>query len=294
VRRLIRCPSCNRQYDATHRAVGDFVRCRCGTSVLVGDDAPHDAAVVRCSSCGAPREGASVACSYCGSDFTVHEQDLLTMCPVCLARISNKARYCHHCATAIAPEEMAGEETERFCPACGDGRRLRSRALGAEGVSVLECVRCAGLWLSTEAFEALRDRTLRAADPSPDPTVVRQETQRRANPVPAKGRMYRKCPVCSELMTRINYAKRSGILLDRCALHGIWFDARELEEALRWIRIGGEQLAKERDRREERERESLKRFRVEPKDPNDPQTRTDAYGDGRFDLLPWIVGKIFS
>ncbi|HEX6850148.1 MAG TPA: zf-TFIIB domain-containing protein [Candidatus Polarisedimenticolaceae bacterium] len=294
MRRLIRCPSCNRQYDATARAAGDFVRCRCGSRVPVGGDPPRDAAVVRCASCGAPREGAAPACRYCGSDFTIHEQDLLTICPACLARISSKARYCHHCATAIAPEEIGGEETERHCPACGDGKRLRSRALGAEGISVLECVRCAGLWLSTEAFQALRDRTLQATDPSPDPATVRAETRRRANPTPAKGRMYRKCPVCAELMTRINYAKRSGILLDRCALHGIWFDAQELEAALRWIRIGGERLARERDLREERERESLRRFRVEPKDPNDPRADTNAWGEERHNVVPWILGKLFG
>ena len=293
MRRLIRCPSCHRQYDASSRAAGDLVRCRCGTSIPVGDDAPHDAAVVRCASCGAPREGEAGSCRYCGSDFTLHEQDLLTICPSCLARISNKARYCHHCATAIAPEEIAGETTDRLCPACDGGKRLRSRALGADDVSVLECTRCGGLWLSTEAFDLLRERTLKTADPVHDPATIREERRRRVNPLPAKGRMYRRCPICSELMLRVN-AAGSGIVIDRCTLHGTWFDAKELEAALRWIRIGGERVAQERDRLAERERESLQRIRVEPRDPNDPRFDTDAWAEERFDVVPWILGKIFG
>lgn len=293
MRRLIRCTSCHRQYDATGRAAGDVVRCRCGAAIRVGDDVPHDAAVVRCASCGAPREGEGRACGYCGSDFTLHEQDLLTMCPSCLARISNRARYCHHCATPIAPEEIAGEATDRICPACGDGRRMRSRPLGAEKVSVLECVRCAGLWLSAEAFETLRERQLRTADPAPDPVAIREELRQRSNPLPAKGRMYRRCPVCSELMLRVN-AVGSGIVIDRCTVHGTWFDAQELEGALRWIRIGGEAVARERSRREERERASLQRFRVEPKDPNDRRDDANALAEDRLDVVPWILGKLFG
>ena len=147
MRKLICCPSCNRQFDATCLAVGSRFRCRCGAAIDVPVIDSRDAAVVRCASCGAAREEGSKACGYCGSDFTIHEQDLETTCPSCFARISNSARFCHHCGTAIAPEEVAADPTDRVCPACGDGRFLHSRALGDTRMTVLECGVCAGLWL---------------------------------------------------------------------------------------------------------------------------------------------------
>ena len=92
MRKLICCPSCNRQFDATRLAVGSRFRCRCG----------------------AAREEGSRARGYRGSDFTIHEQDLETTCPACFARISNPARFCHHCGTATAPEAVAADPTERI------------------------------------------------------------------------------------------------------------------------------------------------------------------------------------
>jgi DNA-directed RNA polymerase subunit RPC12/RpoP len=88
---LVACPNCHRQYDAAALAVGARFRCRCGQSITVPEIQARDAAVVRCASCGAAREGGAMSCTFCGSDFTIHDQDLETVCPSCLARISNSA-----------------------------------------------------------------------------------------------------------------------------------------------------------------------------------------------------------
>ena len=52
------------------------------------------------------------------------------------------------------------------------------------------------------------------------------------------------------MMTRRNYAKWSGVILDSCHEHGIWFDEGELHVLLQWIRRGGQREAADRDRRE--------------------------------------------
>ena len=291
MRKLLACPACKRQFDATALAVGSRFRCRCGESIAVPELIPREASVVRCRSCGATREEGAAACRYCGSDFTLHEQDLDTICPSCLARISDRSRFCHNCAAPISPEEEAGDATDRLCPACAGGHTLHSRALGPEGLSVLECRRCAGLWLAEDAFQILRERALASSDPAPDPVAVRAESETRSNPVPASGKLYRPCPVCGTLMNRFNYGRRSGILLDRCVTHGIWFDPAELDAALRWIRLGGERLTLERQAREEREAESAQRFRIEPKVPEDGWPGEDR--GGPTDLVSWIVGQLF-
>jgi Zn-finger nucleic acid-binding protein len=46
-------------------------------------------------------------------------------------------------------------------------------------------------------------------------------------------------------MNRVNYAKRSGVVLDVCKDHGIWFDKDELRRVLAFIAGGGLERARE-------------------------------------------------
>jgi Zn-finger nucleic acid-binding protein len=39
-------------------------------------------------------------------------------------------------------------------------------------------------------------------------------------------------------MNRINYSRRSGVIVDICPGHGIWFDHGELARILGWIKDG--------------------------------------------------------
>lgn len=107
LRLIVACDRCARQFDATELAAGSRFRCACGHLLAVPAPTSHEAAVVRCSSCGAPRQGQAAACGFCSADFTLHEQDLDTICSQCLARISGKGRFCHHCGTALLVEELA-------------------------------------------------------------------------------------------------------------------------------------------------------------------------------------------
>jgi Zn-finger nucleic acid-binding protein len=296
VRKLLCCPSCNRQFDATRLAVGSRFRCRCGVAIDVPVIDSRDAAVVRCASCGAAREERSKACAYCGSDFTIHEQDLETTCPSCFARISNAARFCHHCGTAIAPEEVAADPTDRLCPECGDERFLHSRPLGDTKLTVLECGVCAGLWLGTEVFRTLEERARSSAPAAPDPVVLRAEARSRPRTAQRAGPLYRPCPACRTPMNRLNFERVSGVLLDRCRDHGIWFDATELDAVLRWIKLGGERISDERREQEERARASQLRFKVEPKSPDDARKATFANTDTEsgFDAIPTIVNWLLK
>jgi Zn-finger nucleic acid-binding protein len=44
-------------------------------------------------------------------------------------------------------------------------------------------------------------------------------------------------------MNRINFGRKSGVILDFCRGHGMWFDDGELPRILLWIQNGGEQRA---------------------------------------------------
>src|SRR5262245_2179213 len=223
MRLLVQCPECTRQYDATKRAVGSRFRCHCGEVVTVHQPKGHEASVVRCSSCGASRgDNDTSRCAYCQSSFTLHERDLNTVCPHCLARVSDRARFCHHCGTGLIPELSAGGETDLQCPACQHGPGLVSRQIATEKIAILECGRCAGFWLGHDAFHLLLERAKREALPAGTHLENPRDVAARfglpsgvaAPTASATGAFYRTCPVCEGQMNRRNYGGTSGVIID--------------------------------------------------------------------------------
>ncbi len=285
MRLLVACPDCARQFDATGRTVESRFRCLCGRLLTVPAATSHDAAVVRCSACGAPRQQQAAACGYCGADFTLHERDLHTICPTCMARVSDRARFCHHCATPLLPQPLGGA-SEHDCPACGKGIRLASRRLGEEPVSILECPRCAGIWLARAAFGLLLERARREPRPAadwPPPEAVTGGNQ--------PGPLYRPCPDCGDLMHRRNYGRRSGVIVDSCARHGVWFDAHELDRLLRWVQGGGEAEASRRQAEEERL--LARRRTAQPQLPAEtPSIPGNSTASWLLDLLATLVKRL--
>ena len=65
--------------------------------------------------------------------------------------------------------------------------------------------------------------------------------------------VYLRCPTCNQLMHRENFGRRSGVIIDKCAKHGIWLDDQELERIARFIAEGGLARVRE-DEAEELER----------------------------------------
>lgn len=230
MRLLVRCSQCRQKYDATKRGVGSQFRCRCGQVVEVRQPPSHEASVIHCAACGASREKGSRACQYCGGDFTIHELDLNTVCPGCLARVSDRARYCHHCATPLAGQAVAGDEQPFHCPHCVD-RPLLSRHLESISTSVLECQVCAGLWIGLESFHDMLTSEARGGQGA-------SVSHRRPTAPPSEAKRYRACPECRQLMTPRQVGK-SGIVVDICGEHGIWLDCDELSHLIAWMRGGG-------------------------------------------------------
>ena len=60
-------------------------------------------------------------------------------------------------------------------------------------------------------------------------------------------------------MNRINFARCSGVIVDVCKGHGTWFDASELRAIVEFVRGGGLELSREREKSEIKyEREQLR------------------------------------
>ncbi len=260
MRLLVSCNECQRQFDATGREIGSRFRCHCSAAVTVEAPQGHDARVVRCSACGAPRDEGSSECTFCHSRFTLHEQDLHTICPGCLTRVSDRAKFCHSCGEALGVEMAAGEVTEMICPSCQDDHHLESRQLGLARAAVMECQSCAGLWIASDALSRLTTDVQQQTEAAVKP-VVQSLVRETAGALDEKW-SYRSCVVCEKLMHRTQYDRGSGVIIDVCRDHGVWFDAHELAQVLTWIRAGGPEKAARRRREEqvadERRRELTK------------------------------------
>lgn len=208
---IVACLRCRRRYDVGRRPVGSRFRCQCGTVVTIRPTADQFVAML-CPACGAPQRNGDTVCCHCGSKLQCEQLDM--------------------------------EKTSLPCPACGKGARLTKRQMSDR--AVMECNRCAGLWIATDAFakmvsnasqEALGvDWRTRPPQRAPLRDVAMQD-----------GRLYRKCPSCGKLMNRRNYGRQSGVIVDSCKQHGIWFDANELQQVLDWVRAGGLAKAQQQD-----------------------------------------------
>jgi Zn-finger nucleic acid-binding protein len=60
-------------------------------------------------------------------------------------------------------------------------------------------------------------------------------------------------------MNRNNFAKISGIIIDSCKEHGVWFDADELPKIIEFIRKGGMEYSRQKEKAQlEAEKERLR------------------------------------
>lgn len=253
MRLIALCQSCGRQYLAKPEQAGRRFHCHCGFILTVpvpSEGKGLESRVVRCSSCGAPREKMQTACSQCDSDFTMHERDMHTLCPSCLTRISDNAKFCHSCGEVIKAELGMGEKTEYACPGCPAPQTLLSREIPTGNVTFFECDLCAGIWMGRETFAQVVDETKKEGRESVltdvFPIIHNYDKGIDAQNKKSPGKFYRPCPVCSLQMLRRNFGESSGFIIDFCKDHGFWFDENELGGILKWIRSGGLVKAQEK------------------------------------------------
>jgi len=58
---------------------------------------------------------------------------------------------------------------------------------------------------------------------------------------------YVHCPECQKVMNRVHFAHSSGIVIDVCKKHGVWFEKDELRGVLDFVAKGGMQRMRQTD-----------------------------------------------
>jgi len=114
-----------------------------------------------------------------------------------------------------------------------------------------ECLACGGVFVDPPSFERIcaeREQqavVLKASFPAPAGRAARAER-------------YWPCPVCGRLMNRQNFARLSGVIVDVRKSHGVWFNHGELQAIVEFVRAGGLDRAREREKTDlEEERRRL-------------------------------------
>jgi Zn-finger nucleic acid-binding protein len=112
-----------------------------------------------------------------------------------------------------------------------------------QDMTLHECAKCFGLWINTATFERI------CRDAEHQSSLLGQASPSAALQATTSVR-YVPCPECHKLMHRVNFANCSGVVVDLCRQHGSWFEANELQQIVAFIRAGGLDRARERDKRQ--------------------------------------------
>lgn len=189
--------------------------------------------MARCSNCNAPLSPGSLICAYCNNRNDIDLRGI-------------------HYHTTHVPD------APRTCPRCAV--RLKSLDLKLHGRFLLDrCEQCFGLFFDPGELEALLEAMVGNVFGIDHAGLAAINEQRKLNRYPVA---YLKCPVCTQLMHRVNFGAKSGVIVDRCKTHGIWLDGGELRQLMEWVKLGGSLLERERReqmRREEEQREKERR-----------------------------------
>jgi len=240
--------------------------------------------VLHCPSCGASVKRDAEHCDYCQAylDFSLKGKTI--NCPHCFARIGAESRFCMRCAQPVQGVVHEGRLLEdRLCPRCEVP--MNERRIG--DFAVIQCSKCHGFFIPSETFEMMQDNFQR---------VIFSTEGDRHDPVDLEGRVrYVRCPVCRTLMNRSNFAHISGVIIDSCRGHGIWFDPGELEKIMDFIAHRGLQRAKTIELEELKAKEQVERLRASSAG-SERSLGGPAWGDNEglerglhvADLLEWI------
>jgi Zn-finger nucleic acid-binding protein len=225
--------------------------------------------------CGAPVAAGAPSCGYCTAPLaSVH-------CAACFALNPADALHCAGCGQKLGLEPI-DSAIDLACPSCQ--APFRAYGAGSGSGQLCECGRCGGQFVEHTLLNDLLERRELYR-------TVTRALPPRENPASSPVR-YLKCPACAALMNRNNFGGTSGIVVDVCAKHGVWFDAGELPRILEFVQAGGLERARERKKQElkqtDRELKAARAFVVADA-TSDEAYRWNTLASDALELLDFIV-----
>jgi Zn-finger nucleic acid-binding protein len=234
---------------------------------------------LNCPNCGAAVSSDKTECIYCRTRLKT------IACPRCLGLMFIGNTYCGHCGAKAIAAERNDRPDAGDCPRC----RAKLTELAISDTRLRECTRCGGIWSDAETFENV------CADRERQASVLgfigeRPKAERAAQKI-----SYIPCPECGELMNRNNFARSSGVIIDVCKRHGVWFDAEEMPAVLEFIRKGGMELARANELNEIRD--ERRRLRDEQRKQAAVESRFgtgNVWAEGESSGIRGFVRQLFD
>lgn len=243
-----------------------------------------NAETLNCPTCGAATSSAATHCSFCDARLAT------VACPHCFAMMFVGSLHCSRCGAKVERTENIEAEGRR-CPRC----RVLMEAIAVGSARLRECKRCDGMWVDVESFERITSEREEQAAVLGTASQVLKRTGERDEPDKVR---YVPCPECGQLMNRVNFARCSGVVVDVCKGHGTWFDRDELQGIVEFIRSGGLESARAREKRElEEERQLLRQEQLSATlhkplmGASDGEDRRSGVVSAARELLKLMVGE---
>ena len=189
---------------------------------------------MKCKSCGAQLETGNTTCKYCGNKNDIDLKGI-------------------HEFTVSKPE------TERVCPNCNKTLQTIDIKSTKEHFYIEQCESCFGLFFDPEELAAILNSTISNSIQIDYDRLGEISKNYKYN----DNVVYKKCPVCRDLMNRKNFGTRSGVIIDTCKKDGIWLDGGELKRLMEWKKAGGMLLNEERAEQKKVHDEKMERRRSE-------------------------------
>ena len=170
------------------------------------------AETLNCPMCGAAASTEATRCEHCGARLAT------VACPKCFGMMFVGEKFCSHCGARADRTEVADAKPE-ICPRC----RVVMNAVVIGGSPLRECPRCEGIWADADALHQIcEDQEKQSAVMGMAGPVVKPESQ---DVEDISTIHYIPCPVCGDLMNRVNFAHCSHVIVNVCGRHGTWFTA---------------------------------------------------------------------
>ena len=153
-------------------------------------------------------------------------------CPACGAAFGSSPRcgYCHE-GLRYAGRPFRFTPSERHCPRCGPEAALLT--IGFDGVQIDVCEACEGAWFDVGELGHIVGGIRTAVKSGQWAPERALESAAPAGTSPLQ-QGYIPCPTCGKLMNRVNWEKKSGVVVDMCRSHGIWLDGGEIAALQGW------------------------------------------------------------